>query len=270
MLYPDTAKRSARGCAGRAGRWRRRRTRGRPSTRGLLNANELFRFFGEPAEALRLKQELLPLLRGLSPERHYPATMTDVAEILAETGEFEEARRTAAEAVSRRRELGVATGIGHALGGLAMVECRAGNFARARELSQEALELAEEPHVPTDAFYSLLLAESRHGDSAIRTMRAPACCAPCSWLGSSACAQSSRSFCRKSRLSPPLQWRVPVCSAPRSDFVQSWGCRGGTLPGTSRLRRVCGPSSESAGSRNHGPQALRWPRTRRWRSRLHA
>jgi len=131
---------------------------------GLLNRSELFRCFGDSVEALRLKRELLPQLRELSPERHFPATLSDVADLLAEAGEFEEARRFAGEAVAWRRRLGVRTGIGHALSNQGTVEFRAGNFARARQLNQEALPLFEEPYVPTMLAGAALLA----GESARR------------------------------------------------------------------------------------------------------
>jgi predicted ATPase len=125
---------------------------------GLLDASELFRSFGEPADGLRLKLELLPQLRELSPERHFPATLADAADMLSEAGDFERARRLGNEAVAWRRRLGVPSGINHALSNLAMVEFRAGDFAEARRLSEEALELVEEPFVPTNALYSALLA----------------------------------------------------------------------------------------------------------------
>jgi tetratricopeptide (TPR) repeat protein len=131
---------------------------------GLLDASELFRFFGQTADGLRLKLELLPQLRELSPERLYPATLADAAEMLAEAGDFERARRLGREAVAWRRRLGKPSGINHALSNLAMVEFRAGNFVQARRLSEEALELVEEPFVPTNALYSALLA----GESARR------------------------------------------------------------------------------------------------------
>jgi predicted ATPase len=131
---------------------------------GLLDASELFRFFGDPAQARSLKRRLLPQLRELSPERHYPATLSDLADMLAEAGEFEEARRLGGEAVAWRRRLGAQTGIGHALSNLGMVEFRAGKFARARELNEEALILFEEPYVPAMLALAALLA----GESARR------------------------------------------------------------------------------------------------------
>jgi tetratricopeptide (TPR) repeat protein len=131
---------------------------------GLLDASELFRFFGQPAEGLRIKRELLPRLREASPSRHFPATLSDTADMLAEAGEFEEARELARKAVALRRDLGIPSGINHALMGLAMVEFRAGQFARAQELSEEALALVEKPSVPTNALYTALLA----GESARR------------------------------------------------------------------------------------------------------
>ena len=134
---------------------------------GLLDASELFRVFGEPERALLIKRELLPHLRELSPERNYPATLSDLADILAEAGRFDEARELGAEAVAWRRSLGVSTGIGHALSNLGAVEFRAGNFTLARNLSEEALVLFEEPYVPTMlALAALLAAESarRTGD----------------------------------------------------------------------------------------------------------
>ena len=115
---------------------------------GLLDASELFRFFGETDEALRIKRGLLPQLRKLSPDRNFPATLSDTAVMLAETGEFDEARRLGREAVAWRRRLGVPTGIGHALSHLGTIEFRAANFAGALALSEEALTLFEEPHVP--------------------------------------------------------------------------------------------------------------------------
>ena len=75
-----------------------RRGAGRP-TRGARRAarpSELFRFFGHQAEGLRIKRELLPRLREVSPTRHFPATLTDIADMLAEVGEFDEARQLAA------------------------------------------------------------------------------------------------------------------------------------------------------------------------------
>ena len=131
---------------------------------GLLDASELFRFFGHPAEGLRIKRELLPRLREVSPTRHFPATLSDIADMLAEVGEFHEARQLAAQAVALRRELGIRSGINHALVGLAMVEFRAGQFGTARELSEEALSLVEDPPVPTNALDTALLA----GESARR------------------------------------------------------------------------------------------------------
>ena len=131
---------------------------------GLLDASELFRFFGHQAEGLRIKRELLPRLREVSPTRHFPATLTDIADMLAEVGEFDEARQLAAQAVAIRRELGTRSGINHALVGLAMVEFRAGQFGTARELSEEALSLVEDPPVPTNARDTALLA----GESARR------------------------------------------------------------------------------------------------------
>jgi predicted ATPase len=136
---------------------------------GLLDASELFRFFGQPADGLRLKLGLLPLLRELSPERHFPATLSDAADMLAEAGDFERARRLALEAVAWRRRLGKPSGVNHALSNLAMVEFRAGNFEQARRLSEEALELVEEAFVPTNALYSALLA----GESARRAGDGP-------------------------------------------------------------------------------------------------
>ena len=127
-------------------------------TLGLLAASDLFRAFGEPAAGLRLKLELLPELRERSPERHFPATLADAAEMLAETGEFEEARRLGSEALAWRQQLGEASGVNHALSNLATVEFRAGDFERARQLAEEALALVEEPLVPTNALYSALLA----------------------------------------------------------------------------------------------------------------
>jgi hypothetical protein len=53
------------------------------SVLGLLAASELFRFFGDPVGGLRLKLELLPRLREVSPERHFPATLSDAADMLA-------------------------------------------------------------------------------------------------------------------------------------------------------------------------------------------
>jgi predicted ATPase len=131
---------------------------------GLLNASELFRSFGQPSDGLRLKLELLPQLRELSPERLFPATLADAADMLAEAGDFERARRLGSEAVAWRRRLDEPSGINHALSNLAMVEFRAGNFAQARRLSEQALELVEAPFVPTNALYSALLA----GESARR------------------------------------------------------------------------------------------------------
>jgi predicted ATPase/class 3 adenylate cyclase len=131
---------------------------------GLLDASELFRFFGDPDQALSIKRELLPQLRELSPERHYPSTLADMADMLAEAREFEEARRLGGEAVALRRRLGVRSGIGHALSNLGMVEFRAGNFVRARDLNEEALTLFEEPYVPTKLALAALLA----GESARR------------------------------------------------------------------------------------------------------
>jgi len=135
----------------------------------LIDASELFRFFGDRDQALRIKRGLLPELRELSPDRHFPATLSDTADMLAEAGEFDEARRLGGDAVAWRRRLGAPTGIGHALANLGMVEFRAGDFARARALNEEALTFFEEPYVPTMiAGAALLAGESarREGDGA--------------------------------------------------------------------------------------------------------
>jgi predicted ATPase len=131
---------------------------------GLLDASELFRSFGQSSDGLRIKLELLPQLRELSPERLFPATLADAADMLAEAGDFDRARRLGREAVAWRRRLAEPSGINHAVSNLAMVEFRAGNFVLALELSEQALELVEEPLVATNALYSALLA----GESARR------------------------------------------------------------------------------------------------------
>ncbi len=125
---------------------------------GLLDASELYRFFGNRKKALRIKRELLPQLREMSPERLFPATLADLADMLAEAGEFEEARQLGNEAVAWQRSLGVPSGVGHALSNLGMVEFRAGEFDRARELNEEAAGLFEDPFVPTKLAVAALLA----------------------------------------------------------------------------------------------------------------
>ena len=134
-------------------------------TFGLLGASELFRSFGDPDLAVRLKRELVEQFRELGSERRVASTLGDLADMLADTGRFDEARRLGREALALRRKLGTRWGIAHALGSLAMVEFHAGNFARARELNEEAIMFLEDQAVPTNLAAAALMA----GEAARRT-----------------------------------------------------------------------------------------------------
>jgi predicted ATPase len=136
---------------------------------GVLGATELFRMFGDPALALRLKQELVSEFRELGLEKRVASTLADMAGMLADAGEFDEARRLGGEALALRRRLGTPSGIAHALASVATVEFRAGDFTRARDFYEESIALSEEPSIPTDlAQASLMAGESarRAGDLA--------------------------------------------------------------------------------------------------------
>jgi predicted ATPase len=131
---------------------------------GLLGASELLRMFDDADLALRLKRELVEQFRELGPENRVASTMADIAEMLAVTGDFGEARRFSTESLALRRRLGSRWGIAHALGNLGGVEFHAGNFIRARELFEEALTYAEEPYVATSVATETFMA----GESARR------------------------------------------------------------------------------------------------------
>ena len=81
--------------------------------------------------------------------RALASVLTDIAAILAGAGDFDEARRVVGEALALRQKIGAPGGISHALGYLGVVELRAGEFTRARELSEEAITFAEDPYLPT-------------------------------------------------------------------------------------------------------------------------
>jgi tetratricopeptide (TPR) repeat protein len=132
---------------------------------GVLGATELFRMFGDPDLALRLKQKLVPQFRELGLENRVASTLADIADMLAAAGDFDEGRRLGAESLALRRRLGVRYGIAHALANLGTIEFRAGQFDRARELFEEVIALSEEPYVPTEVAESSLMA----GESARRT-----------------------------------------------------------------------------------------------------
>jgi predicted ATPase len=106
---------------------------------GLLDASELFRFFGDAELALQLKRQLLPELRELGPESEVAATMEDISDMLATRGEFDQARRLAGEALALRRRVGDPWGIGRALVQQGLIEFHAGDFSRAREWYEEAI-----------------------------------------------------------------------------------------------------------------------------------
>jgi predicted ATPase/class 3 adenylate cyclase len=137
---------------------------------GLLGASELVRFYGDPELALRIKRELVPILRDLGEEghRHFPATIADMAAMAARAGDFEEARRLANEALALQQERGLSAGIAHALGNRGEIEFLAGDFTLARSLYERALGFAEEAGAATSiATAALMVGESvrRAGDA---------------------------------------------------------------------------------------------------------
>ncbi len=123
---------------------------------GLLGAGEVLRSIGDAAGAIEPKRAALAIARA-DPEacvhdwpigRWVPALITDLAHILLEVGEEEEARELAEEAVAIRREAGAPAGIAHALSALIAIEEAAGQYEFAYELVHEALLRSEAAQMP--------------------------------------------------------------------------------------------------------------------------
>jgi tetratricopeptide (TPR) repeat protein len=110
-----------------------------------IAASELFRFAGDLERAAAIKEQLLPLERATG-ERGYAATLADLGDVYSALGRFDEARRSAAEALTARRAIGVAHGIVHALHNAGVIEFRAGRFDLARAAFAEAASHEEVPN----------------------------------------------------------------------------------------------------------------------------
>jgi predicted ATPase/class 3 adenylate cyclase len=125
-------------------------------------AAEIFRFTGEFARARELTQELVAtgranpkaIVHGLVIERPLAATLSDLAYMDLEVGDFDEARSHAEEALAIRRDLGLPHGIAHALLAVAAVEYNTRDFARASELYAEAGSIYEAAGSHGDAVYA--------------------------------------------------------------------------------------------------------------------
>jgi predicted ATPase len=123
----------------------------------LSRASELFRAFGDRERALRIKYDVIPVLDELGEQEAAAWVVGDLAAMNGTSGHFAEARRLADEALKRRRALGDARGMEHALQAAAQVEFHAGDFARAHTLYSEALSLCREAAIATDALLSILM-----------------------------------------------------------------------------------------------------------------
>jgi predicted ATPase/class 3 adenylate cyclase len=121
------------------------------AARSMVEVSEIIRFFGDPQRSIRMKYDLVPVLDGLGEGRWAAATLSDLAQMVADLGDFPEARRLADDALTRRRVLGDVGGIAHAVYARALVEFAAGNFAAARDLFEEAQPLAEKAGWAIDA-----------------------------------------------------------------------------------------------------------------------
>jgi tetratricopeptide (TPR) repeat protein len=110
----------------------------------LLIAGEFPRFRGDPERALELKRHAIEILERVSPaSRLLAATHTDIADVLLMLGRLDEAEASARKGLALRREIGRASGIAHALGGLAEVESARGQLEQGLETYREAVVLLD-------------------------------------------------------------------------------------------------------------------------------
>ena len=123
---------------------------------GLLGAGEVLRSIGDAPGAIEPKRLALAIALA-DPEacvsdwpigRWVPGLITDLAHLLLEVGEEDEARELAEEAVAIRRDAGAPAGIAHALSALIAIEESAGHYESAYELLQEALLQSEAAQMP--------------------------------------------------------------------------------------------------------------------------
>jgi len=127
---------------------------------GLIAVGEILRGIGDRSKAIELKRVALSVadshpnvvLFGRPASRWAPPLLSDLASLLIDVGEVVEARGRAEETLRLRREAGQAKGITHALWAVIQIEDTEENFARALELTQEAIALYEQAAVDPREF----------------------------------------------------------------------------------------------------------------------
>ncbi len=123
-------------------------------------AGEFPRVRGEPARALELKERAIATFETIGLDdprvaRRVAFVYTDASDVLAQLGDFEQAVEYAERALAIRRELGIDSGIAHALGGAGLVAEQRGAPSEAVPLYEEAIALLESCGEPLEAAWAL-------------------------------------------------------------------------------------------------------------------
>lgn len=105
----------------------------------LTVGGEALRLRGDLAGARVYKHQALPLLHEDGNERWYAATLTDLASMSAQDGDFDRAERLASEALDIRRRLGRDGGIAHARTAFVDIAMNRGNYEDALAILESDL-----------------------------------------------------------------------------------------------------------------------------------
>jgi predicted ATPase/DNA-binding SARP family transcriptional activator len=110
----------------------------------LAILGEFYRYQGDYARSIRVKEEALPILRHTDP-RLAAGVLHDLGEIAAQAqGQYARALELHEESLALRRQLGDQGGIAHALTGLADLAVRTGDLTHAAALYERVLQTASE------------------------------------------------------------------------------------------------------------------------------
>jgi predicted ATPase len=107
---------------------------------GALALGELDRDHGDFERARRLKEQVVPLLRGRGEPRALAGTLADLGDLAIRDGDYERARSLLEESLELRDHPDAARGRSRTLQSLALLSIREGDIDRAEQLSEEALE----------------------------------------------------------------------------------------------------------------------------------